>query len=62
MSDNIKTKIILPSSINAAISRFDKAVRNHEMMGAQRPEDREIIEEEYNIAKLKLRSAIKDNM
>lgn len=37
-----------------ALENFEKAVRAHEMVGAQDPEDRPGIEEEYEIAKAEM--------
>lgn len=37
-----------------ALENFEKAVRAHEMVGAQDPEDRPGIEEEYETAKAEL--------
>ena len=37
-----------------ALENFEKAVRAHEMIGAQDPEDRPGIEEEYKAAKAEL--------
>ena len=37
-----------------ALENFEKAVRAHEMIGAQDPEDRPGIEEEYETAKAEL--------
>lgn len=62
MTTKIKARVILPTKINTAISRFEEAVREHEMRGAKHPEDRVLIEQDYEIAKLLLRNAIKDHM
>ena len=40
--------------MQAVIARFEKAVRAHEMAGAQDPEDRPGIEDEYLEAKAEL--------
>jgi hypothetical protein len=34
-----------------ALARFEQAVRDHEMMGSQMPEDHKQIENEYHMAK-----------
>ena len=41
----------MPNGYKAALSRFENAVRAHEMRGAQMPEDQPAIEREYDQAK-----------
>lgn len=46
---------ISTSNINRYINRFERAVRAHEMKGAQHPEDHAPIEEELTKARKSLR-------
>lgn len=41
----------MPAGYKQALKRFEEAVRAHEMIGAQMPEDHAGIEKEYEAAK-----------
>lgn len=41
------------------VEEFEEAVRNHEMRGAKRPEERPYIEAEYDLTKARLIAALK---
>jgi hypothetical protein len=41
------------------VERFEKAVRDHEMAGAQPPDDRLLIEAEYREAKMDMIAALR---
>ena len=46
--------MVLTDEMEAVMNRFESAVRAHEMRGAQDPEDRPGIEDEYQEAKAEL--------
>lgn len=47
----------MSASFTRAVNRFEKAVREHEMMGAQHPEEHARIEKHYQTTKQDLKRA-----